>query len=75
MKIQSIDDAVVFLEHVRNMLQLFEEHMEDELVFLKKDGDAVARHFVSRYDLLRSQLDIIQFGVQDVAAGLGGIAE
>lgn len=75
MKIKTVDDAIVHLERVRNMLQIFEETIEEELVHLEKDGDASAQYFVARYDLLRSQLDMIQFGVQDTVEALGGIAK
>lgn len=70
MEIRSVEDAVVLLGCMRNMLQLFEEHMDDELASLEKDGNAIARHFVSRYDLLRSQMDMIQIAVTDISKGL-----
>ena len=75
MKINSMFDAAAHAERVRNMLQIFEEHIESEVSFLEKSDNEYAKYFASRYDLLRSQMDMIQFAVQDISDCLNSLTK
>lgn len=40
--------------HVENMLSVYQEQMESEIEFIGESKDGYVRHFISRYDALRS---------------------
>ena len=54
------DDVGIELERIQYMLQILNENLEDEISFLKKDDSGYAQHFVSRYDMHRAQLEMIE---------------
>ena len=57
----ALDDIHVQFYQVQNLLQIYDEHIEDDLKFIQNHAtDGGARYFVDRYDLLRSLLEIIQ---------------
>jgi len=60
-----LDDIHAQLHQVRNMLYVYDEHLEGELDFLKKHDDGLTRHFVDRYDLIRSVMEVMQLRIND----------
>ena len=67
----ALDDVNVGLHQIRNLLQIYDEHIEDELEFIRKHGgNGVSTYFVDRYDLLRSLLEIIQLHAHNTAESL-----
>ena len=63
-----LENVGVALHRINNLLQLCEEGIEDELKGLEDcTSDAVARHFIARYDAFRSLLEIIQLHSRDTA--------
>lgn len=65
-----LDDIHVQFYQVKNMLYVFDEHLERELDFLKKcDGDYV-QSFINRYDMLRSVMEIMQLRINGAIAAM-----
>lgn len=65
----ALDNVNLGLHQTKNLLQIYDERIEEELEFLQKNGgDGVAAYFVGRYDMLRSLMEIIQTHVHDTAA-------
>ena len=60
-----LDGIHVQFHQVRNMLYVFDEHLENELAFLKKCDDGYVRHFIDRYDMLRSVMEVMQLRIDD----------
>ena len=54
------DDVGIELERIQYMLQILNENLEDEISFLKKADSGHAQHFVSRYDIHRAQLEMVE---------------
>ena len=54
------DEIHTQLNHILNMINVFEEQLDGEVDFLKKSDDGFAYHFVQRYDMIQSMLFIIQ---------------
>ncbi len=44
---------------IRNLLYVYDEHMENEIDFLQKSNDGYVKLFISRYDRLRSMIEIM----------------
>lgn len=64
----SLEDVGVGLHQLRNLLQIYDERIEDELEFVAKHtGDGTVRYFIDRYDLLRSLLEVVQSHARDTA--------
>lgn len=59
----------VELLRVDDLLQIFEEHIEEEVSFLKNQN-AHPSYFVGRYDLLRSLLDAAQISLHETTKTL-----
>lgn len=55
-----LDDIHVQLEHVRNLLYVFDENMESELDFMKQSNDVFVKHFLVRYDMLHSVMEVLR---------------
>lgn len=55
-----LDDIHAQLHQVRNMLYIYEEHIEGEFDFLKRCNDGYVQHFLKRYDMLRSVMEVMQ---------------
>lgn len=60
-----LDDIHVQFHQVRNMLYVYDEHLEGELDFLKKHDDGLTQHFVNRYDIIRSVMEVMQLRIND----------
>jgi hypothetical protein len=52
------DDIRCELAQVYDAIGIYNEVLDDELSFLKAHGDAYARHFAQRYNILSSLLTI-----------------
>ena len=64
----NLEDVSVGLHQLRNLLQIYDERIEDELEFVgKHPGSGSASYFVDRYDLLRSLLEVMQSHARDTA--------
>lgn len=64
----SLEDVGVGLHQLRNLLQIYDERIEDELEFIAKHtGDGTVRYFIDRYDMLRSLLEVMQSHAKDTA--------
>ena len=57
-----LEGTHVHLHQIRNMLIIYDEHLESDLDFLKNNNKTAA-HFVDRYDLLRSMMEVMQSGL------------
>lgn len=67
----ALDDIIVSLHRIENLLQIYDEHIENEAEFvLKCERDGGAGYFAGRFGLLRSLLEIIQFHTQNTAESL-----
>ena len=63
-----LDDVSAGLHQIDNLLHVYEEHIENEIEFLKEhDTTGTARYFVDRYDMLRSLMEVIQLHVYGAA--------
>lgn len=60
-----LDGIYVQFHQVRNMLYIFDEHIEDDLNFLKRCNDGYVQHFIKRYDMLRSVMEIMQLQINE----------
>lgn len=60
------DEIGVELERIQYMLLILNENLEDEIRFLDKSDDGYAKHFVSRYDIHRAQLEMIEMWLHKV---------
>lgn len=60
-----LDDTHVQLEHVRDLLYVFDENMESELNFMKQSNDVYVKHFLARYDTLHSVMDVLRIHLSD----------
>ena len=58
-----LENTHVALYQINNMLRIFDEHIEDEIDFLKRNSDGYTQHFVSRYDMLRSLMEVMQINL------------
>ena len=54
------DEVGIELERIQYMLQILNENLEDEISFLKKTDSGHAQYFVSRYDIHRAQLEMVE---------------
>lgn len=54
------DEVGIELERIQYMLQILNENLEDEVDFLKKADSGHAQYFVSRYDIHRAQLEMVE---------------
>lgn len=54
------DEIGIELERIQYMLQILNENLEDEVNFLKEANSGYAQHFVSRYDIHRAQLEMVE---------------
>ena len=64
----SLEDVGVGLHQLRNLLQIYDERIEDELEFVgKHPGSGSVSYFVDRYDTLRSLLEVMQSHARDTA--------
>lgn len=65
---EALEEAGIALHRIENLLQIYEEHIEEELQYLHKyEKNGVPGHFVARYDLLRSLLESIQAHTRDAS--------
>lgn len=55
-----VDDIAVELERLQYMLQILDENLEDEVLFLRKASGGCAVHFVDRYNMHRAQLEMVE---------------
>lgn len=60
-----LDDIHVQFHQVRNMLYVYDEHLEGELDFMKKCDAGYVQHFIKRYDVLRSVMEVMQLRIND----------
>ena len=60
-----LDDIHFQFHQIRNMLYIFDEHLEGELDFMKQCDDSYVQHFIKRYDMLRSVMDVMQLRIND----------
>lgn len=65
-----LEEVNAILQQVENLLQIYDEHIEDELAFVGKSGAGIADYLVARYDLLRSLLWAIQTRTHDAVEAL-----
>ena len=64
----SLEDVSVGLHQLRNLLQIYDEHIEDELEFVAKHtGTGSVSYFIDKYDMLRSLLEVMQSHAKDTA--------
>lgn len=64
----ALENVGVALHRINNLLQICEEGIDGELQGLADcTNDAIAQHFIARYDLFRSLLEIIQLHSHDTA--------
>ena len=64
----NLEDVRVGLHQLRNLLQIYDESIEDELEFVgKHPGSGSVSYFIDRYDLLRSLLEVMQDHARDTA--------
>lgn len=64
----SLEDVGVGLHQLLNLLQIYDECIEDELEFVAKHtSDGTVRYLIDRYDLLRSLLEVMQSHARDTA--------
>lgn len=64
----SLEDVSVGLHQLRNLLQIYDERIEDEMEFVgKHPGDGSVSYFIDRYDMLRSLLEVMQSRARDTA--------
>lgn len=64
----NLEDVSVGLHQLRNLLQIYDERIEDELEFVGKHlGSGSVSYFIDRYDTLRSLLVIMQSHAKDTA--------
>lgn len=54
------DDIHFQLNNILNTIYIFEEQLDSEVEFLKRCDDAYAKHFIQRYDMIKSLLDVIR---------------
>ena len=67
----ALDDISVQLHQVQNMLQIYDEHIESELQFVREhDGGGGVSYFINRYDMLRSILEVTQLYVLNISKDL-----
>lgn len=64
---ETLFDIAVNLEHihvefhrVENMLSVYDERIESDIEFLGGIKDGYVQHFISRYDALRSVMEVMQ---------------
>lgn len=55
----------VAFHQVENMLSVYDEHLEGELDFMKKCDNGYVQHFIKRYDMLHSVVEIMQLRIND----------
>lgn len=55
---------VQFLQ-VRNMLYIFDEHLDREIDFMKEFNNGYVQYFLERYDMLRSVMDVMQIRITE----------
>ena len=60
-----LDDIHFQFHQIRNMLYIFDEHLDGELDFLKRCDDGYVQHFIERYDMLRSVMEVMQLRIND----------
>ena len=60
-----LDDIHVQLHQVRNMLYVYDERLEGDLDFMKKCDVGCVQHFIKRYDMLRSVMEVMQFRINN----------
>jgi len=58
-----LEDIHVQLHQVRNMLYIFNEHLESELDFIKQCNAGFVEHFLNRYDVLRSLMEVMMLNI------------
>ena len=60
-----LDDIYVQIQQVRNMLYIFDEHLDGELDFMKEHTAGYAKYFIKRYDMLHSVMEVMQLHIND----------
>ena len=60
-----LDDIYVQFHQVRNMLYVYDEVIEGDLDFMKLSDDCYAKHFLDRYDKLRSVMEVMQISINE----------
>ena len=68
--LSDLDDNNVEIERARDMLQLFDEHLDSELEVLRKEKQWATEYFLNRFHLLRSLLDAIEIQLSDTAVSM-----
>lgn len=64
----NLEDVSVGLHQIRNLLQIYDERIEDELEFIGKHPcSGSVSYFIDRYDTLRSLLEVMQSHAKDTA--------
>lgn len=58
-----LDDVHVQIHQVRNMLYIFDEHLERELDFIKQCNSGHVEYFLKRYDMLRSVMEVMMLRI------------
>lgn len=59
------DDIHSQLNSILDTINIFEEQLDSEVEFLKRCDNAYAKHFLQRYDMIKSLLYVIQLCTSD----------
>lgn len=62
-----LDDVHSQFYRIINLLYIFDEHLEGDLDFLKRSNDVYAKHFLKRYEILHSMMDVIQISINEAS--------
>ena len=66
------EDCLVYVDRIRDMLQIYDEHLESELKILKNNGgQGTVAFFLDRNGLLKSLLDSIRMQLYDISDEMG----
>lgn len=66
------EDCLVYVDRIRDMLQIYDEQLESELNVLKKHGgQGGVTFFLNRNGLLKSLLDSIRMQLYDISDEMG----
>lgn len=60
-----LDDIHEQFHQVQNMLYVYNEHLDGELDYMKKIDNGLIQHFIKRYDMLHSVMEVMQLRIND----------
>lgn len=55
-----LENIQVELERVRNVLYVFDQHLEEEIDFMSESDDGYIKRFIKRYEMLSSMMELIK---------------